>query len=206
MGGVEVRRWLVLPALLVAALILAAVGLADPGDNGKGKKQGHNKFTFALTSTDNGCHGTPWANDTLTRTYSVHDNGNGTFRVIRRDKGTFTTIGGPSPGSCPSDKHHGSVVSAGVKGKVVGYLVGTVSGGTFNPKATCPADCFTDTFITTFFGGGATFSCFTDSKDCKFNYNYTSPNTVLRYRHWQDRGKGAGTMLKEVFMGDIADH
>jgi hypothetical protein len=200
------KRWLMLPALLVAALAVAAAGLADPGDNGKGKKQGHNKFTFTLTSTDNGCHGTPWANDLLTRTYSVHDNGDGTFRIIRRDKGTFTTIGGPSPGSCPSDKHHGSVVSAGVKGKVVGYLEGTVSGGTFNPKATCPAACFTDTFISTFFGGGATFSCSTNSKDCKFNFNYTSPATVLRFRHWQDRGKGAGSMLKENFMGDIADH
>lgn len=200
------KRWFALPVLLVAALAFAAAGLADPGDSGKGKKQGHNKFTFVLTSTDNGCHGTPWATDTLTRTYSVHDNGNGTFRVIRRDKGTFTTIGGPSPGSCPSDKHHGTVVRAGVTGKIVGYLEGTVSGGTFNPKATCAAACFTDTFISTFFGSGATFSCFANSSDCKFNFNYTSPNTTLRFRHWQDRGKGAGTLLKEIFIGDIADH
>jgi len=200
------RRWLMLPVLLLAALALAAASLADPGDKGKGKKQGHNKFTFVLTSPDNGCHGTQWANDTLTRTYSVHDNGDGTFRVTRRDKGTFTTIAGPSPGSCPSDKHHGSVVRAGVTGKVVGYLVGTVSGGTFNPKATCAAACFTSDFITAFFGSGAKFSCFTDSTDCKFNFNYTAPATDLRFRHWQDRGKGAGSLLKEVFMGDIADH
>jgi hypothetical protein len=200
------RRWFILICLVVVALALAAVSAADPGDHGKGKKQGHNRFTFVLTSPDNGCHGTPWANDVLTRTYVVHQSNNGTFTVTRRDKGTFTTIGGPSPGSCPTDKHHGSTVRSGVTGKIVGYLTGTVSGGTFNPKATCVAACFTSDFITTFFGSGATFSCFSDSKDCKFNFNYTSSTAGLRYRHWQDRGKGAGSMLKENFMGDIADH
>jgi hypothetical protein len=27
----------------------------------------------------------------------------------------------------------------------------------------------------------------------------------LLFRHWQDKGKGAGTMLNEVFQRDIAD-
>jgi hypothetical protein len=199
------KRFVILTALAAAALVLAAAALADPGDKGKGKKQGHNRFTFALTTEDNGCHGTPWANDKLTRTYVVHANGNGTFRVTRRDKGTFTTIGGASPGSCPNDKHHGATFAAGVTGRSSGYLIGTVSGGTFNPKATCAAACFTSDFITAFFGAGATFSCTTNSTDCKFNYNYTAPSQQLRFRHWQDRGKGAGTMLKEVFSGDIAN-
>jgi hypothetical protein len=198
------KRFVVLPALLLAALALAAAALADPGDKGKGKKQGHNRFTFTLTTQDNGCHGTPWATDVLTRTYVVHDNGNGTFRLTRRDKGTFTTIAGASPGSCPTDKHHGTTVAAGVTGKSIGYLTGTISGGTFNPKATCVAACFTNDFVTAFFGSGATFSCDTNSSDCKFNYNYTARTHPLKYRHWQDRGKGAGTMLKEVFIGDIA--
>ena len=80
------KRFVILPGVLLAALVLAAAGLADPGDKGKGKgkKQGHNRFTFTLVTEDNGCHGTPWASDTLTRTYVVHDNGNGTFRVTRR--------------------------------------------------------------------------------------------------------------------------
>ena len=200
------KRFVILPGVLLAALVLAAAGLADPGDKGKGKgkKQGHNRFTFTLVTEDNGCHGTPWASDTLTRTYVVHDNGNGTFRVTRRDRGTFTTLGGASPGSCPTDKHHGTTVRAGVTGKSIGYLTGTVSGGTFNSNATCAAACFTADFITAFFGGGATFSCNTDSRDCKFNYNYTAPAQTLRFHHWQDRGKGAGSMLKEVFNGDIA--
>lgn len=201
------KRLIAAIAVAGLALALAAAGLADPGDKGKGKKQGHNRFTFTMTTTDNGCHSTPWANDVVTRTYVVHASHNGTFRVTRRDKGTFTTLAGPSPGSCPNVKgRHGTTVRAGVTGRLNGYLTGTVSGGTFNPKATCVAACFTDTFITTFFGSGATFSCFTDSKDCKFNFNYTAPAQSLLVRHWQDRGKGAGSMLKEVFTGDIADH
>jgi hypothetical protein len=199
------RRFLTFISLAGVALALAAAGVADPGDKGKGKKQGHNRFTFTLTTTDNGCHGTPWANDVETRTYIVHENKNGTFRLTRRDKGTFTTIGTASPGSCPNVKgRHGTTVRSGVTGRFNGYLTGTISGGTFNPNATCAAACFTDDFITAFFGSGATFSCFTNSTDCKFNFNYTSSAQPLLVRHWQDRGKGAGTMLKEVFIGDIA--
>jgi hypothetical protein len=42
--------------------------------------------------------------------------------------------------------------------------------------------------------------------DCKFNYNYTAArHQALLFRHWQDKGKGAGTMLHETFHGDIAD-
>jgi hypothetical protein len=98
-------------------------------------------------------------------------------------------------------------VRPGVHGKVVGFLRGTVTGGTYNPNATCtgPTCGFTDVFITTFFGPTATFSCFMSSPDCKFNYNYTAPRQKLLFRHWQNRGKGAGTFLKEHFHGDIAD-
>ena len=82
----------------------------------------------------------------------------------------------------------------------------------FNPKATCVAACFTDVFIATFFSPDAQFSCFTNSTDCKFNFNYTSKAKQataalpkLKYRHWQNKGKGAGTLLKEEFIGDIAN-
>jgi len=197
--------------LLVGVLALAAGAFADPGDKGKGKKQGKNKFTFKLVNTDNRCDGSgAWATLNETRTYQVHDNGNGTFRLRRVDKGTFTTIAGKSPGDCPANKtKHGTLVSAGVTGRFGGYLEGTISGGTFNKNATCVAACFTGDFITAFFGSGATFSCDTNSTDCKFNFNYTAPNRSanrprLLVRHWQDRGKGAGSMLNEVFHGDIA--
>jgi hypothetical protein len=205
------KRLLTTAVLIAAALALAAAGLADPGEKGKGKAQGKNKFSYQLQNTDNRCDGTPgWATLNETRTYQIHDNGDGTFRLRRVDKGTFTTVAGTSPGNCAANKSkHGHLVRAGVTGRFGGYLEGTITGGTFNKKATCANPCFTDNFITAFFGSNATFSCNTDSTDCKFNFNYTASNRsanrpALIVRHWQDRGKGAGSMLQEVFHGDIA--
>ena len=201
------RTILALVATSVAALSLTATGFADPGGEKKAKKNG--KYTFTVTTTDNGSCGQPWATDVVRRTFHVKKNKDGSYTLTRRDRGAFTTIGSPSPGSCDTTGKHGATVVSGVKGKLVGYIRGTVTGGTFNPNATCtgPTCGFTDVFISTFFGSGAEFSCFTNSTDCKFNFNYTAPaksNSPLLYRHWQDKGKGAGTMLKEEFGGDIA--
>src|SRR5919198_1550807 len=153
------RRIAIPLLLLVGILILAAAAFADPGDKGKGKKQGKNKFTFKLVNTDNRCDGSgAWATLNETRTYQVHDNGDGTFRLRRVDKGTFTTLAGKSPGNCTANKtKHGQLVRAGVTGRFGGYLEGTITGGTFNKKATCVAACFTGDFISAFFGSGATF-------------------------------------------------
>jgi hypothetical protein len=207
------KRWLTFPVLLLAAVAFAATGLADPvdKDKGKGKKQGKNKFTFTLSNTDRRCDGTePWATLKEKRTYEVHANKDGTFRLRRTDQGTFKTVAGKSPGNCPANKSkHGQTVREGVTGTFGGYLEGTITGGTFNKNATCKAACFTDDFIAAFFGAGAVFSCETNSSDCKFNFNYTASNRAanrprLIVRHWQNRGKGAGTKLNEVFHGDIA--
>ena len=209
------RRLIIPFVLLVGVLTLAASGLADPGDKGKGKAQGKNKFSFQLTTTDRRCDGiepAEWATLTEKRTYQVHKNKDGTYRLRRVDKGTFTTIAGKSPGNCVANKSkHGQLIRAGVTGRFGGYLEGTISGGTFNKNATCVAACFTSDFITTFFGAAAVFSCdgATNSPDCKFNYNYTAPSRAanrpkLIVRHWQDKGKGSGTSLKETFHGDIA--
>ena len=208
------RRLIIPFVLLVGVLTLAASGLADPGDKGKGKAQGKNKFSFQLTTTDRRCDGTePWATLTEKRTYQLHKNKDGSYRLRRVDKGTFTTVAGKSPGNCAANKSkHGHLIRAGVTGRFGGYLEGTITGGTFNKNATCPVSaCFTSDFITAFFGAGAVFSCdgATNSTDCKFNYNYTAPSRAanrpkLIVRQWQDRGKGSGTTLKEHFKGDIA--
>jgi hypothetical protein len=211
------RRIVTLLVLLAGVLALAATSLADPGDKGKGKNkgkaQGKNKFSFTLENTDNRCDGSgEWATLHERRTYQIHANRDGTFRLRRVDKGTFTTIAGTSPGNCASNKSkHGHVVRAGVTGRFGGYLEGTITGGTFNKNATCVAACFTGDFLKTFFGPTAVFTCdgATNSTDCKFNFNYTASNRQanrpkLLVRHWQDRGKGSGTTLQEVFHGDIA--
>jgi hypothetical protein len=186
------KRWIV-PGLLAAAFAFAATGLANNGDghgNGHGKKFG----PYGVVTDDHGSCGNAWAVDTELRTFTVKRNHDGTFTLTRRDHG-----------ACETHGRHGSMVPAGKTGRFRGYLRGTISGGTFDPNATCPANCGdTDVFIATFFGTSATFSCFTDSRDCKFNYQYHAPRQGLRYHHWYDKGKGAGTMLNERFRGDIA--
>jgi hypothetical protein len=200
------KRLSMLIVLLLAGLALTATAGANQGHKGKGKARG--KHTFVVTTTDNGSCGTPWATDTVRRTYIVKPNGDGTYTLTRRDRGTFVTLGGVSPGACDTTGRHGHTVRPGVHGKFGGFLRGTVSGGTYNPNAVCTGpDCgFTDVFLATFFGPGAMFSCFENSTDCKFNFNYTAArHQHLLFRHWQDKGKGAGTFLNEQFHGDIAD-
>jgi hypothetical protein len=205
------RRWILLPVLAGAALALAAAAVADPGGKGKdkkpGTKHGNTTFQFTFVNTDNGScpdgSTLAWATLDETRTYKVRPTEKG-FRLTRYDRGTFVTRAGRSPGACESSRH-GQTVRAGVTGHFQGYLVGTISGGTFNPNATCPADCGArETFMRTFFGPSAVYSCDANSTDCKFNFEYTAPAQQLLFRHWQDKGKGAGTMLNEIFRGDIA--
>ena len=196
-------RRIVIPLLLLAgALALAAAGLADPGGGGKGKKNGHNRFSAQIVVPDHGSCMNAWATDTSTRTWSVKKNKNGTFRVSRRDKGTFVTLAGQSPGACETTAKHGHTVTAGVHGKFRGYLSGTVSGGTFNPAATCNAACIGDTptFIAAFFPGG-TFTCSHGFAGCKFNFEYSSPDKPLTFHHWQHKGTNG---VSEKFVGDIA--
>jgi hypothetical protein len=199
------KRFTLLPVLLLASIAVAAAS-ADPGK----KQRSPNKATTTIHTTDNGCAGNTWADDTLRRTIKAHRNKDGSYRVRIEDKGTFVTNAGgaaASPGNCPENKsRHGHTVLPGVQGNVKGYITGTVTNGTFNPNATCTAvPCTKAVFIAAFFGAGAQFSCLTNSTDCKFKYDYHAKNNLqLSFRHWQDRGSGAGTFLKEKFKGDIA--
>jgi hypothetical protein len=197
------RRIVMTFVLLVGALSLAASGLADPG-KGKAKKNGQSRFSAQVVTPDNGTCQNQWATDTSTRTWSVKKRNDGTFRVTRKDKGTFVTLAGKSPGGCDQTGRHGQLVNAGIKGKFRGYLTGTVSGGTFNPNATCNAACLGDTsaFIAAFFGAGAKFTCLFGYAGCKFNFEYSSPDKSLKFHHWQDKGTNG---VSEQFTGDIAN-
>lgn len=200
------RRLLAIITLLLG--MSAFVAVAASSSTGKKPNPRHAKLTFSVSSQDNGSCGSAWANDTIRRTFIVKRNADGSYTLTRRDRGSFVTLDGVSPGACNPTGRHGHTVRAGVTGKLVGFLRGKVTGGTFDPSATCTGDdCgSTDVFLSTFFGSGATFSCFVDSNACKFNYNYTAAHhQSLLVRHWQDKGKGAGSLLKEKFHGDIAD-
>jgi hypothetical protein len=197
------RYWMTTAIGLTCAV--AFVGAASA------KKQPRpHKVRAVIHTVDNGCAGQPWAHDTIKRTLKVHQNKDGSFRVREEDKGTFVTSAGgavASPGNCPENRsRHGKTVRAGVVGTLKGYIEGTVSGGTFNAGGTCADPCTQSAFIAAYFGSGATFSCLTSSRDCKFKWVYHAKrDQKLLFRHWQDSGKGAGTFLKERFKGDIAD-
>jgi hypothetical protein len=183
----------------------------DNDDNGNNDNNGHHgngntKFTFQMANTDNGsCGGNPWATLQETRTYIVRPNNDGSFTLVRFDRGTFTTTGPASPGACETGSEHGTVVLPGIAGKFGGFIVGTVTGGTFNPNAPCGADCSSrEGFLHTYFGPTAVYSCDVNSTDCKFAFHYSSSDQRLKFHHWSDSGRGAGTMLQERFEGDIA--
>jgi hypothetical protein len=120
------------------------------------------------------------------------------------DRGTFTTLAGQSPGACETtDTNHGHVVTPGTAGTLRGFIVGIVTGGTFNPAATCATDCFRATFVSSFFGPTAKLSCDTD-QTCRFVFDYRSADPTLMFDHWRDRGRAANGVLTDVLRGDIA--
>jgi hypothetical protein len=204
------KRFLVLPVLLLGALSLAAFAVANPGHAKNKPTSKGGKLTFTVTTTDNGCDSRPWATDTLKRTYKVHQRQDGSYTVRREDRGRFVTLAGQSPSAdpCPGVvRHgkHGSTVLAGMKGKLHGYIQGTVTGGTFNPNGTCTATCSNADFIAGFFTTGSTFTCNQGYAGCRFNFSYTAQRHKkqgLKYHHWVDRGLDG---VHEIFIGDIAN-
>lgn len=189
----------ILTQRIAAGIVTAALALASLTLPALAANNGTDHFgPFASTSTDGGSCGVPWANDTFNRFFTVHDNGDGTFAVREEFKdGTFTTIGGVSPGSCESTNHHGTIVTPGITGDFQGFLAGTVTSSTYNPNGcSTPSACTTIAgFLTAVFG---VITLNTTS----FNFEYHSSDKSLQYHHWQDKSADKGT--GEQFIGDIA--
>ncbi len=202
------KRWLIGTVLGLATLALAAAAAGTPGH---GHGHGHGTFhkTFTVTTADHGCSFRVWATDQVRRTFTVRRNEDGSYTVSRHDRGTFTTTGplSPSADPCPNvirRGKHGTTLQAGVVGRMHGYIVGTVTGGTFNPSGTCAAECTNTAFIAGFFTAGSQFTCNNGYAGCRFNFAHTAQrqhNQELRYHHWVDRGLNG---VNETFIGDIA--
>ena len=207
------RRIGVVLALGILALCTTAAAYACDGrhDGGHGGRvafhRSHHgfKYTTTITSPDSGtCNGNVWANDTAKRMYTVHKNADGSYRLTAFDRGTFVTVAGQSPEACNSaNPHHGSTVTAGIKGFYGGFLTENITGGTFNPNATC-ASCTRAAFVAAFFGAGAQESANVD-KNVKYVYVYWSKDPALKYHVWVDKGHAGSTGgLKTSDRGDIA--
>src|ERR1700682_363509 len=103
------RRLLVMS---VVAAALALIPMAAAADEGQGDSQDFGPFAGA--SPDSGTCGPDWAADTFTRNFAVHQNSDGTFRVVETfSNGRFVTIAGPSPGACEGGSKYGTGVRAG---------------------------------------------------------------------------------------------
>jgi len=195
------RRWL---ATVAVAAAMAAFPIAAGADSGSGESTHLGPFA-TVADPDGGSCGGSWATDNFDRFLTVHDNGDGTFRVREDFKnGGFVTTGPASPGGCEEGTHHGNLVTAGIDGTFHGYLEGNVSGGTFDP-AGCGAagtDCTTTTgLIAATFGPGAAFTCLSGAGTCSFAFEYAAGEQGLIFHHWEDRNDRTGT---EEFRGDIA--
>lgn len=141
-------------------------------------------------SADSGTCGNTWANDTFNREFDVQQNG-ATFALTEFFKdGHFVTVAGASPGGCEAQSEHGLLVAGGISGSFHGFISGTVTGGTFNPDATCPDVCNGDAFVAAFFGPGATWSGNT------FSFQYEAQGGGLLFRRWTNADTGN--------IGDIA--
>jgi hypothetical protein len=151
------------------------------------------------SSLDGSSCGGTWANDTYSLFFAVTANGDGTYGVQTFYKnGAFTTTGGASPGSCSDSHHHGSTVTAGIKGKFQGFVKETVTASSFDPGVcNIPANCTgRDAFVNVVFGSPS-------QNNFSWNFEYNSSDKTLTYRHWQDKSNTAG---ENVFEGDIANN
>ena len=137
--------------MLIAAVVFATFSLAGPAVRQYGP--------FASTSPDSGTCGNEWATDTFDRHFRANTSPNpdGTYTVVEEfKKGTFVTNAGPSPGGCETNP--GGLVAAGLTGKMDGSFAIIVSGGTFNPSASCATGCDTTAgFVKTVYGPTATY-------------------------------------------------
>lgn len=141
-------------------------------------------------SPDSSTCGNNWANDTFNREFDVQQNGD-TFVLTEFFKdGHFVTIDGASPGGCETQSDHGLLITAGVTGSFHGFDSGPVTGGTYNPDATCGNPCNGGAFVAAFFGSGATW----DTPD--FSFTYEGQGGGLLFRRWTNASTGN--------IGDIA--
>jgi hypothetical protein len=141
---------------------------------------------YASNSPDEGTCGNTWAEDTFDRLYTVKTKPkNGAYNVMEQFKnGTFTTLAGPSPGSCGTNP--GGTLSGTVTGKMQGSFSLVVSGGSFDSGATCALPCYTSEFVADFFGAGATYEV------TSFDLHYKAKNHGVWKNASADKGGNSG--------------
>jgi hypothetical protein len=169
----------------MAAAALALVPMAAAADEGGGDQH---FGPFASASGDSGTCGPDWAADTFNRSFAVHHNADGSFRVVEVfSNGKFVTTGPASPGACEGGSNHGLTVLADITGRFGGFLNGTVTGATTYNTHGCdlPGACNTTAgFVAAVFGPTAQYSCSTGVGSCSFFFGYQASDQGLKYHIW----------------------
>lgn len=177
------KRWISLAAALFALAATPAVATASqdsvhfgPIDSG---------------SPDSGTCGNNWANDTYKRVFdaSTSPNLDGTYTATESFvAGRFVTVAGSSPDACDPSGTLGGTVADGVTGSFNGNFVIVVSGGAFNPAATCdPTSCGTTAgFVAAVYGAAATYNV------TSFGLTYHGNGPDLIQREWRNASADQG--------------
>jgi len=169
----------VLALAAIVAVAGVAAGIAVAGNGPKVQQYG----PYASDSPDSGTCGNDWANDTFNRVYKANTtrNADGTYSVTEdfRD-GSFTTMVGPSPGGCETNP--GGTITSVFAGSMHGTFDLVVSGGTYNPNATCSAPCYTATFVAAVYGPTATYTVPT------YEFHYSAGN----HGEWKNASANRG--------------
>jgi hypothetical protein len=171
--------------ILASALAAALLG----GEPATSAPEVRHYGPFHSTSPDSGTCGNFWANDTFDRFFRVNTSpgADGTYTVTEQFKnGSFVTDPGPSPGGC--DTNPGGTVAAGVTGKMQGAFLMVITGGTYDPAATCDeTSCGTTAgFVATVFGPQARFDVPT------FQFHYDAGSNGEWKNASEDRGGNHG--------------
>ena len=184
-----VKRLAFISAILLV-LAVAFPAAADDEGNKQSENEGRDHWQFgpyAGASADSGTCGNDWAQDTFKRHFSVTRRADGSYYVREDFKdGKFVTIAGASPGACETGTPHGSTVDAGIRGEFKGWLAGTVTGGTFDPKAVCGTPCTGGPFIAAHFGASAAWNV------VPWKFTYEAEHGKLLFRRWQNASDGQG--------------
>lgn len=145
---------------------------------------------IASSSPDSGTCGNNWADDTYKRKFEAGTapNPDGTYTVTETFiAGRFVTVAGPSPDACDPSGTLGSTIVAGARGSFHGNFLIVVTGGTFNPAATCESGCDTTAgFVATVYGAPATYNV------TSFGFEYHANGPGLVQRHWRNASADQG--------------
>lgn len=176
-------RWLSVTAAILALAAMPTTATAAQGSVHYGP--------FNSSSPDSGTCGGDWAADTFKRHFdaATSPNPDGTFNVTETFiAGRFVTVAGPSPDACDPSGTPGSTIAGGVTGNFNGNFLVVVTGGTFNPDASCDASSSSTTagFVATVYGALATWDV------TSFGFTYHANGPGLSFREWRNASADQG--------------